>query len=105
MKLKNLLSFERMITPVIIKVLFWIGLIGSVVGGIVLFFTVLIGGISDGSFGGIVGSFLLGLVGGLLVMFLGILLTRIYAEMLILVFQINESLTDIKYLIEKREDI
>lgn len=105
MKLKNLLSFERMITPIIIKVLFWIGLIGSVVGGIVLFFTVLIGGISDGSFGGIVGSFLLGLVGGLLVMFLGILFTRIYAEMLILVFQINESLTDIKYLLEKREDI
>ncbi|MFN2302635.1 MAG: DUF4282 domain-containing protein [Anaerolineales bacterium] len=105
MKLKNFLSFERMITPVIIKVLFWIGLIGSVIGGIVLFFTVLIGGISDGSFGGIIGSFLLGLVGGLLVMFLGILVTRIYAETLILVFHINDSLTDIKHLLEKREDI
>lgn len=105
MKLKNFLSFDRMITPVIIKVLFWIGMIGSIIGGIVLFFTVLIGGISDGSFGGIVGSFLLGLIGGLLVMFLGILVSRIYAEILILVFQINESLTDIKHLLEKREDI
>lgn len=105
MKFKNFLSFDRMITPVIIKVLFWIGMIGSIIGGIVLFFTVLIGGISDGSFGGIVGSFLLGLIGGLLVMFLGILVSRIYAEILILVFQINESLTDIKHLLEKREDI
>jgi hypothetical protein len=39
MNFKNFLSFERMITPIIIKILFYIGLIGSLVGGIVVFFT------------------------------------------------------------------
>ena len=102
MKLKNFLSFERMITPVIIKILFWIGLIGSLVGGIVVFFSSVIGGFADGRPGPILVGLLGGLIGGALVIFLGALATRIYAELLILAFRINETLTDIKDLLQEK---
>lgn len=105
MNFKNFLSFERMITPVIIKILFYIGLVGSAIGGIVFFFTMLIGGFQDGGFGSILGRFLIGLIGGLLIVFLGALVTRIYAETLILVFRINETLTDIKQYLKGREEL
>jgi hypothetical protein len=105
MKLKNFLSFERMITPVIIKVVFYIGLVGSAIGGIVFFFTMLIAGFQGGGFGAILGRFLIGLIGGLLIVFLGALVTRIYAETLILVFRINETLTDIKQYLKGREEL
>jgi len=101
MNIKNFLSFERMITPVIIKILFWIGLIGSAIGGLVVFFTSVAGGIANGGFGNIILGFLVGLIGGILAFALGALATRIYSELLILAFRINETLTDIKHLLEK----
>lgn len=102
MNFKSFLSFERMITPIIIKVLFYIGLIGSLIGGIMVFFGAIVAGISNGGAGAIIGGFVGGLIAGLLVMFLGVLTTRIYAELLILVFRINETLTDIKTLLQEK---
>ena len=102
MNLKSFLSFERMITPVIIKVLFYIGLISSVIGGIIIFFSAVFAGFANGGFG----SILLGLFGGLilgaLTIILGALTARIYAELLILFFRINETLTDIKTLLQEK---
>lgn len=98
MKLQDLLSLRRMITPLIIQVLFWIGIAASVLAGIVVLFGGIIGGISDQSIGAVLG----GLIGGPLIMLVGILLARIYAELLILAFRINESLTDIKNLLEQK---
>jgi hypothetical protein len=99
MSVKNFLSFERMVTPVIIKILFWIGMVISVIAGVVLFFGGVIAGISEGEFGLIIG----GLLGGPLVIFLGVLSVRIYAELLILAFRINETLTDIKIILSRKE--
>lgn len=42
-----------------------------------------------------------GLIGGLITVILGMLVARIYAELLILFFRINETLTDIKGLLQK----
>ena len=98
MDYKNFLSFERMITPVIIKVFFYIGIAASIITGIVVFFGGIIGGLSDGGFGTVLG----GLIGGPLIIVLGVLAARIYSELLILLFQMNETLTDIKYLLEKK---
>ncbi len=100
--LKNFLSFEKMITPVIIKILFWIGLAGSAVGSIVVFFTILIPAVQWGGAGRILGGFLLGLLLGILSFVLGVLITRIYAELLILFFRINETLSDIKSLLKEK---
>jgi hypothetical protein len=101
-KFKDFFSFERMITPVIIKIIFWVGLIGSGIVGIVSFFSLLIGGISRGGFGQILGGFFLGLVAAVASFALGALITRIYAELLILFFRINETLTDIKNLLQDK---
>ena len=101
MKFKNFLSFERMITPVIIKVLFYIGLIGSLIGGIAVFIVAVIAGFSDGGVGAILFGLIGGLIGGLITAILGMLVARIYAELLILFFRINETLTDIKGLLQK----
>lgn len=98
MNWKSFISFERMITPVIIKVLFWIGMILSIIGGLIVFFSGVIAGISDGDFLLILG----GLVGGPLSAILGVLMVRIYCELLILFFRINETLTDIKKLLSNR---
>ena len=102
MNFKNFLSFERMITPIIIKVLFYIGLIGSLVGGVVFFFRTAFVGLGWKYLGQILGGFILGILGGLLIILLGALVTRIYAELLILIFRINETLTDIKTLLQEK---
>ena len=101
MKFKDFFSFERMVTPVIIKILFFIGLVASVVGGIVVFITMLAGGISSGGFGPILGGLFGGLLSGALTIFLGALTVRVYTELLIVIFKINDNLTDIKTLLKK----
>jgi len=100
-KFKDFFSFERMVTPVIIKILFFIGLVASVVGGIVVFITMLFGGISSGGFGPILGGLFGGLLSGALTIFLGALTIRVYTELLIVIFKINDNLTDIKTLLKK----
>ncbi|HOE70309.1 MAG TPA: DUF4282 domain-containing protein [Brevefilum sp.] len=102
MRFKNFLSFERMITPVIIKVLFYIGFVASIIGGIVVFIGAVIAGFADGGVGAILLGFIGGLIGGILTAILGALATRIYAELLILFFRINETLTDIKGLLQDK---
>ena len=94
MNLRDFMSFRRMITPVIIQILFWIGIAISVLTGVIVFFGGIIGGITDNSFGPVLG----GLVGGPIIILVGALLTRIYSELLILAFRINETLTEIKNL-------
>jgi Domain of unknown function (DUF4282) len=77
----DFLKFETMITPIIIQILFWLGVLISVAAGIVI----LIAGGDN--------SVLVGL--GFII--LGPVLTRIYAEVLIVFFRINDHLRHIDY--------
>jgi hypothetical protein len=97
MNFSSFLNFERMITPVIITILFWIGLIIVAISALVVFFGGIIGGLNGDGFGSVLG----GLFGGPLVFILGGLMVRIYSELLILAFRINETLTDIKNELKK----
>jgi uncharacterized protein DUF4282 len=72
-------SFRRMITPVIIQTLFWIFTAIAVLGGLVLLFR-------GGS----------GTLLGLIWIVVGPLIARVYCEILIVIFRINETLTDIR---------
>lgn len=72
-------AFRKMITPVIIQVIFWIAVLVCVVMGIV---TMTRGGIA--------------VFGGLLIWILGPLFARIYCELLIVIFRIHENLTEIR---------
>ncbi|MGC9424123.1 DUF4282 domain-containing protein [Vibrio sp.] len=101
--MKRFFSFERMITPIIIKILFWIGIVGSFVAGVIALIT--ISAMSDGRFPAVLLTLLFGLLGGILTFAIGALITRIYCELMILAFRINETLTDIKVLLEKDQPV
>jgi hypothetical protein len=73
------LRFEKMITPVVIEVLFWVGVVATVIGAIVIM-----------SRGGIA------ILGGVIFLVLGPLMVRIYCELLILLFRIFESVKNIE---------
>lgn len=99
--LTDLLLFRRMITPYLIQVLFWIGVVLSVIAGLGILFGGLtsLGEQRDGV------GVILGL-GALclspLVVLPGILISRIFAELLILAFQIHDALRDIKEILERQ---
>ena len=86
--------FDKMITPVIIQVLFWIGVVASVLLGLGMVFS----GMSS-SFGGGSAVFM-----GLVWIVLGPIMTRVYCELLIVVFKIHGSLVDIKCLLRERPE-
>ncbi len=76
--MKDFLTFKKMITPMIIQVLFWIGVAVVVIGGFISMF----------SYGGF--------WRGLLMVLLGPIFVRLFTELLIVTFSINDSLRIIK---------
>ena len=82
----DFLKFRKMITPAIIQILFWVGVAVTIIGSLVTM------AVSFGRYGGGIGTFL----GGLLMLVLGPVVVRIYCELLILFFRMNETLTEIK---------
>lgn len=93
MNSRSFLNFDKMITPVIIKILFYVGIAIAIIGGVIVFFGGIITAFQQNSFGAALG----GIIGGPVVAFLGVLLARVYAELLIVVFQIHEDLVAIRH--------
>ena len=87
--MSDFFSFRTMITPVIIQIIFWVGVALCIIFGL--------GAIFFGSQYGNGGIFW-----GILVLIFGPLLVRIYCEILIVFFRINETLTEIKHTLEER---
>jgi hypothetical protein len=73
---KDFLMFRKMITPVVIQVIFWLGLVAVLVLGLLA--------MSENA------------VQGLLMLLVGPLFLRIYCELLILFFRINDNLDEIR---------
>lgn len=78
--MKDFLTFRRMIAPVFVQFLFWLGILGCVGAGI--FFLATAEGEQK-----LIGAALL---------FAGPIVWRLYCEVLILGFRINNTLTDIR---------
>ena len=72
--MRNLLSFDNLITPAIIHIVYWLGIILAVMGGLATMFG-----------GG-------GIAKGLLVMLAGPIIVRVGCEVLIVLFRIHENL-------------
>lgn len=89
--MKDFLAFRTMLTPVIIQAVFWVGVTICVIVGLVL----VLSGV--GQYGG--GP---NVLKGFLLVFLGPIGVRIYCEILIIFFRINETLTEIKHALEDR---
>jgi hypothetical protein len=84
MTLGSFLSFEKLITPTIIKAVYVIGLILILLGGVISFFTSL--------FAGAFGSALLTLLGTLV----GLLAWRMYCELVIVLFGLYDRAGEIR---------
>jgi len=77
MEIRDVLFFDKMIVPKIIQVLYWLLLVLAVLGGLGVMFSQ---------------SFFAGLVA----VILGPLFVRIWCELMIVMFKINESLQVIR---------
>jgi len=88
--MKDLLYFESMITPKIITFLYWLMLVGALLFGL---FTIFSGfSMMRFSFFGGLGT----VFGGLLSIALGALLARVYCELMIVLFKMNEALQELR---------
>lgn len=77
------MSFSDFITPKIIKILFVLAIIGSAIWGLVI----LVVGLASGSVGGILG----GLIGAPILFVLAVIMSRVYLELLLVMFRIAEN--------------
>ena len=93
--MKDFFNFKKMITPVIIKVLFWLGILGCIIAGI---FQIVMGSTMELGFGGELVFMGIGYI------VLGPIVVRIYCELLIILFSINDTLTDIKKQLNRQQD-
>ncbi len=98
MNWQDFISFRKMITPALLKIIFWIEVAVVIIGGIVLFFVWLVSGVSNGS----VGEILLAIFGVPIGVILGLLLVRVGIELQIVLFSIHDTLTDIKNLLAQK---
>ena len=78
--MKDFLTFRRMITPILLQIVYWVASIFTFVAGIVMIFT------ESGAEA----------LGGLAIAILGPIVIRIYAEVFLVIFRMNETLTEIK---------
>jgi hypothetical protein len=88
--LGDLFQWERFVTPTIIKVFYWLGVVISLLLGIVGIVTSL----NTMAFNPFVGMILL--IASLLGTFMCIIIARIIAESVLIVFRINEHLGAIR---------
>ena len=80
------LAFRKMITPAIIQILFWIGVVICVISGIA--------GIAAGASADIGGGKMV--FTGFLTLILGPIFVRVYCELIIVMFRILDVLKDIQ---------
>ena len=90
--MRDFWAFRTMVTPVIIQILFWIGVVVCLISGA---FMIVYG--ATQSHGGQSHY----LWKGILLFLLGPLGVRVYCEILMIFFRINETLTEIKHIVER----
>lgn len=88
--LSKLLSFDNMVAGKIIKVLYFLMLIGVVVTGIGMIFTRDMWGNRQ-------------ILSGILVILIGPFIVRIWAELAIILFNINDNLAEIKNMLKYKK--
>jgi len=89
----DFLKFKKMLTPVIIQLIFWISIVAVVITG----FAGIARGLTADYGGGSV-VFI-----GILWLLLGPIVIRVYCEILIVIFSINDTLTEVKNLLKNKE--
>ncbi|MFP3728203.1 DUF4282 domain-containing protein [Priestia filamentosa] len=80
--MNNFLNFDKMMTPALIKIIFVLSCVASIICG----FSLIVQG-TNAYFGGSILVLL-----GLLVMVAGVILSRVYCELIMVFFKINENI-------------
>lgn len=85
--MNDFLKFKKMMTPIIIQILFWIGVAVCVIAGIIE----IVSGINTpyGGGGGVVFM-------GILLLLLGPILVRVWCELMLVLFSIYDTLVKMK---------
>lgn len=83
-KMKELLQFKRMLTPALIQVVFWIGLVYVL-------------------FAAFWAMFHMTFIKGLWLLIFGPILLRIICEIFIVIFRVNENVVEIKTLLSSEK--
>lgn len=91
-QIHDFLTFRKMITPIIIQIIFWVGVVVCIIYSLIL-----ITAGAGARYGG--GTEVLA---GLLMLLLGPLFVRVGCEILILLFRMDETLAEIKNNTERR---
>lgn len=76
MDIKDLLYFDKMVMPQVITIIYWLMLAGCVIGGI--------------------GTMFVSFFAGLAVLVGGAIMARLYCELIIVLFKMNEALQEIR---------
>jgi hypothetical protein len=82
--MRDFLRFETMITPIVIQVIFWLAVLIAIIAGIM---QIVHGGAA--------------IITGILTIIFGPLVARIYCEIVILFFRINDHLRAIQFNTQK----
>lgn len=84
--MNQLLTLNNMLTPKIVTVLYWIGIIGMIIMALSTLF-----GFGYGAYTGIGKR----LITAVLILVFGCIMVRVYSELLIVIFKIHENLKKI----------
>lgn len=82
---KDYFLFKRMLIPFLVQILFWLGVVTAIVAGIM--------DMSQGSW-----------IYGILTILLGPIVVRMICEYIVVLFEINDTLTDIKELMTQKRN-
>ncbi len=88
-------KFKKMITPIVIPILFWFGTIFSIIAGLVF---IVMGTTLELGINGIEMVLM-----GLAYIFFGPIIVRVYCELLIILFSVNDKLSDIKDILKSQQ--
>jgi hypothetical protein len=84
--MQDLLGFEKMVTPIVIRILYFLGLLVVLISGVSALFS--------GGFRGILTGFA--------ILIFGAIMVRVYSELLILLFRIHDNLVSINQQMKDR---
>lgn len=79
--MNDFITFRRMLTPILIQIVYWLATVGVVIAGLISL---------------AVGEDAAGRLGGVAMLILGPLAVRVYCEILMVVFGMNETLSEIR---------
>jgi len=94
------LTFRRMIAPVVLQVIFWLGVVGIIVMGLITVFGGLM--LMGEKYSGAMMGGLATIVVGLLYTLLGPFVLRLYFELLMMIFRIYDVLREIRDKLDHR---